>query len=117
MFNKSNIVVLFILMTAIMFITGGVSYAMINNKTEGVKINSITTSGLAFKYTEGKNKIDIKDAMPMTDLQGKNQSNFFEFEVSGITPSDKEIPYYITTRKLNGSNIVDSAIRLYLTKF
>ena len=114
--GKQKIFSLFILMTGILFVIGGVSYARFVYQDDGNKVTSITTKGVTFKYTEGDNAIGLNDAMPMTDSQGKAQSNYFEFNISSSTPKEIELPYYIIIKKSADSSNIDEAVRLYLTE-
>ena len=116
MSKRNYIVPLFVLMTALLFIAGGVSYAAYSFLGIGMKEITISTSGVAFRYTEGKNKIELSEVMPLTDEQGKNQNNYFEFEVSAYTDDTFEVPYDITVKKSDDSGNIDDAIKLYLTK-
>ncbi len=113
--KKNSLYVLFILMTGMVFLAGGISYALISYQGMGEKEISISTNGIAFKYKEGSRKIQLNDAMPMTDSEGKAQLNYFEFDLSGYTDQNYEIPYDITLRKSKNSADIDNAVKLYLT--
>lgn len=113
--KKNSVYGLFILMTGLLFIAGGVSYAILSYAGIGNKEVSISTNGITFKYTEGTRKIALESAMPMTDSEGKNQEEYFEFDLSGYTDQNYEIPYDITIRKSKDSADIDNDIKLYLT--
>ncbi len=97
--------------------TIGITYAFFSYSITGTTTTTIRSGAIEFKYKEGSRRIEITEAMPMTDLQGKNQSNYFDFEISAKTSETVDIPYDITVRKESGENILsDSMIKLYLTK-
>ncbi len=111
--NKKAIMLALI---GLFFILLGTSYAIFSNAYHGLLETTITTDGIAFKYTEGANNIALSEAFPISDEEGKNLSSYFEFYISGKAKADMEIPYYITVRKTNTSSNIDDAIKLYLTK-
>ena len=63
---------------SLILITTGTTLAVFNYFKEGQTENSITTDGITFIYTEESKigrGIQIEDAVPMTDSQGKTQTN------------------------------------------
>ena len=114
--NKKTIVV-GIMVFAIMLIAVGVAFAWFSYSRNGVKENTITAGSIKFHYQEGDRAISVTDAMPMTDQEGKTQDDYFEFDITSKTPSNMNIPYYVTVDKIAGSaDSLDSYIKLYLTK-
>ena len=97
--------------------TFGVTYAFFSYSKTGTTPSTIRSGAIEFKYKEGNRKIELTEVMPMTDAQGKKQSNYFDFEISAKTSRTLDIPYDITVRKATGENILsDSIIKVYLTK-
>ena len=121
--NKIKQMLLTILgIIGLIVITGGVTYAFFNYAKEGTTDNTVTTGTITFLYTEvsgvGKG-ISINDAFPIPDEQGKAQTGegkVFDFKVTSKTASSTSIPYEVTARKKTGSNLDESAVKLYLTK-
>jgi len=101
---------------SLFLILGGISYAWFNYNIFGSFASNLNVDSVIFRYKEGTNNISLNDAMPMTDEQGKAQTNYFEFYIEAKTPKKIEIPYFITVRKSENSLNIDEAIRLYLTK-
>ena len=55
--------------------------------------------------------------MPMTDLEGKRQTDAFDFTITADTSRTLDIPYYITVRRTADSFAdLDSVVKVYLTK-
>lgn len=115
--SKKMILSLFVLMTGVLFLVGGVSYAWFSFQANGEKSSSITTNGITFSYKEGSRTIGLNEAMPMTDSEGMNQNNYFEFDItsSGIKDS-LQIPYDIALNKSNNSSNIDDAIKVGLSE-
>ena len=97
--------------------TIGITYAFFSYSRVGTTPSTIRSGAINFSYKEGTRKIELDEVMPMTDFQGKNQSNYFDFEISAKTSRTVDIPYDITVRKATGENILsDSIIKVYLTR-
>ena len=99
----------------------GTTYAIFQYMKEGLEENSITTGAITFYYDEQKrqgNGIQIENAFPMSDLLGENQegvANVFRFQIQSDTMSKVSIPYTITARMKEGSDLPQDAIKIYLT--
>ena len=121
--NQSNSkqVLLSVLGVAILIVAViGVSFAAFSYSKTGEKVNTITTGTITMSYNENTNGINLVDALPMSDEQGKTLSgdnNTFDFTVeatingSGTTT----INYDVTATKESDSTLVDSAVKVYLT--
>ena len=121
--NQSNSkqVLLSVLGVAILIVAViGVSFAAFSYSKTGEKVNTITTGTITMSYSENTNGINLVDALPMSDEQGKTLSgdnNTFDFTVeatingSGTTT----INYDVTATKESDSTLVDSAVKVYLT--
>ena len=70
----------------IILTTVGVTYAFFSYSKTGTKENSISSGNITFLYTETSRGIELIDAMPMTDAQGKAQTgagNYFD-SIAGL---------------------------------
>ena len=110
-----SILGIFILVVAVV----GVSFAVFTFSQTGEKTNSITTGTINMSYSEPESGINLVNALPINDEQGKALSgtdNVFDFTVdttingTGITT----INYAITAVSSN-STVDNSAIKVYLT--
>jgi len=110
-----SILGIFILVVAVV----GVSFAVFTFSQTGEKTNSITTGTINMSYSESESGINLVNALPINDEQGKALSgtdNVFDFTVdttingTGITT----INYAITAVSSN-STVDNSAIKVYLT--
>lgn len=90
----------------------GTSYA-VSVKESDVKINTLTMGYLSFNFTEGNsNTIDVVNALKISDKEGINSSNYYEFSISN--DYDKSINYEILLEPI--INELDGKyIKLYLT--
>lgn len=90
----------------------GTSYA-VSVKESDVKINTLTMGYLSFNFTEGNNNtIDIVNVLGISDSEGINSSNYYEFSVSN--DYDKSINYEILLEPI--INELDGKyIKFYLT--
>ena len=69
-------------------------------------------------YVEGENAIDLKNAMPMTDVNGKaltGDNNVFDFTVNATITGTTTIDYAITATKEPDSTLPESGVKVYLT--
>ena len=112
--NNSKQVLLSVLGVAILVVAVvGVSFAAFSYSKTGEKVNTITTGTITMSYSEDTNGINLIDALPMTDEQGKalaGENNVFEFTVGATT-----INYAVTATKEFDSTIPDTGVKVYLT--
>ena len=119
--NNSKQVLLSVLGVAILVVAVvGVSFAAFSYSKTGEKVNTITTGTITMSYSEATNGINLTEALPMSDIQGKaltGTNNVFDFTVSATIQGSGEttINYAITATKESGSSLADSAIKVYLT--
>lgn len=105
---------------SLILITAGVTYAFFSYAKEGETVNTISTGTITFYYDElnGEgNGINITDALPMDDQQGKaltGANNTFNFSVTSTVSGNANIPYTITARKDKNSTLPSDQIKLYL---
>ncbi len=95
----------------------GISFAAFTYTKTGVQENTISTGTVTMSYTEGQNGINIENAIPMTDTQGKaltGDNNVFDFTVSATITGKTTINYEVVAVKDSSSTISDDSIRLYL---
>ena len=96
--KKRKILIAVIGVLGVVAIVSGVTYAWFTYSRSGVKENTITAGSVEFLYTEGTNQLKMSDAMPMTDAQGKANTDFFDFKVASKTGSSFSVPYTVTVR-------------------
>ena len=90
--------------------------------------NTVTTGTIMVSYSESGNAIDIDDAMPITDQQGADQTDAFNFTVSTKADNALTVPYEINLTKVTldctGDNtpegcygsMLDTQVKAYLLK-
>ena len=117
--NNSKQVLLSVLGVAILVVAVvGVSFAAFSYSKEGEQVNTITTGTITMSYSEDTNGINLKDALPMTDEQGKTlagENNVFEFTVSANITGTTTINYAVTATKEPDSTLDDTSVKVYLT--
>ena len=117
--NNSKQVLLSVLGVAILVVAVvGVSFAAFSYSKTGEQVNTITTGTITMSYSEDTNGINLIDALPMTDEQGKalaGENNVFEFTVGATITGTTTINYAVTATKESGSSLDDTAVKVYLT--
>ena len=114
--NKKKVLVSVLGILGIILATVGVTYAFFSYSKTGTRQNTITSGAITFHYKEGTRKIEINDVMPMTDADGKKQSNYFDFTITSKTSDLIDIPYYITVKRNGTGTNMDNIVKVYLTK-
>ena len=117
--NSSSKQVLLAVLGVIILIIAvvGVSFAAFSYSRTGEKINQITTGTITMSYTDVSNGINISDALPMSDANGKvlaDENQYFDFKVTATISGTTTINYDITATK-EDSTLPDNAVKVYLT--
>ena len=117
--NNSKQMILSILGVVILVVAVvGVSFAAFSYSKTGEQVNTITTGTITMSYSEDTNGINLINALPMTDEQGKalaGENNVFEFTVGATITGTTTINYAVTATKESGSSLDDTAVKVYLT--
>ena len=117
--KKKYLVLTLISVIAFILITIGVTYSFFSYIGLGATDNTIKAGSISFIYEETNkmgNGIKIEDALPTSDTEGKESSNYFDFKVTSSTGSTITIPYEITARVSEDSDNLSDYVKLYLTK-
>lgn len=80
----------------------GVSFAFFTYSKQGSTENTITTGTLVFKYEEKTGGINLTNAIPISDEEGKaltGSSNVFDFTVTSNIQGDVSINYEIAVKE------------------
>ena len=104
----------FVLVVAVV----GVSFAAFSYTRTGEKVNTLTTGAITMSYTDVTNGINITDALPMSDTNGKALSatnQYFDFTVAATISGTATINYAITATKEDDSTLPDTGVKVYLT--
>ena len=96
--KKRQTVIAVIGLLGVLAIISGVTYAWFSYTKAGTEENTITAGTIKFTYTEQTNGLTMRDALPMTDAQGKAQSNYFDFKIASSTANSFSVPYTVTVR-------------------
>ena len=117
--NSSRKVLLSVLGVAILVVAViGVSFALYSTSSTG-KVNSISTGTITMSYTERSNGINLTNALPISDAEGKSlkgEGNVFTFTVSATASGTVTVPYEINITKDSSTTLADGAVAVYLTK-
>ncbi len=119
--NNSKQMILSILGVVILVVAVvGVSFAAFSYSKTGGKVNTITTGTITMSYSEDTNGINLSNALPMSDDQGKalsGSNNVFDFTVTATIngSGNTTINYDVTATKESDSTLDDSAVKVYLT--
>lgn len=106
---------------SLVLITAGVTYAFFSYTKEGLTENTISTGTITFYYDEKEaegNGINITDALPMSDEEGKaleGDNNVFNFNITSTVTGNANIPYTVTVRKdTTVSTLAEDQVKIYL---
>ena len=117
--DNSRKVFLSVLGVAILLVAVvGVSFALYSTGATG-KDNSISTGTITMSYTEPSNGINLTNALPISDAEGKSlkgEGNVFTFTVSATASGTVTVPYEINITKDSSTTLADGAVAVYLTK-
>ncbi len=96
----------------------GFTYAIFTYTVTSSKTNQIRTGSIKMSYLESNtNVISINNAMPTTDLVGKNQNDYFDFTLSAEISGTSTISYDIFAQQIETENSIDNnEIKVYLEK-
>lgn len=114
-----SVVVLLILVGTVV----GMSYAAFDWISKDNEENKVTTGTVAMTYTTNSNGINITNALPMTDAQGKalkdtsdtDHNTTFKFTVSATISGNVLLSYEIGMHK-NSGTLQDNDIHFYLVQ-
>lgn len=116
--NTSKQVLLSVLGVAILIVAVvGISFAAFSYSKKGTVENTITTGTISMAYNEDSNGINIEDAVPISDAEGKaltGSGNVFDFSVTATITGKTTINYEVVASKDATSTIPDQYIKLYL---
>ena len=120
--NNSKQVLLSVLGVAILVVAVvGVSFAAFSYQGIGEVENTISTGTITMNYKEPINGINLTEALPMSDEQGKaltGQNNTFDFTVTASVTGDATISYAIVAvpdEGNKGTKVTDGTVKVYLT--
>lgn len=111
-----SILALFILIVMVI----GVSMATFTFTRESDDdVNTITTGNISLDFTEETNGIQITNAYPMSDANGKilsDENQYFDFTVKSTIVGKAKAIYEIGAEKMVSSTLENNEVKLYLEK-
>ena len=119
--KKKNLVLSIIGLIGLIVVTIGITYAVFTYTKLGTTDNTVTSGTLKFLYTENtgvKTGIQLTNALPISDIQGKaldGDNNVFDFSIEATNTGIEAIPYEVTLRKKNTSTLAEDYVKVYLT--
>lgn len=96
----------------------GVSYAAFSYINEGTTVNVIKPGEIYLKLNESKKGISMLNAVPLSDIEGKNlegEGNVYSFNVTSTIKKGSNILYNIVL-KSHLENINPNMVKVYLVK-
>lgn len=118
--NKGYFKYLFIFTILLFFCVFGITYSIYKGPSEGDD-SEITTDQIIFTYSDVDkigNGINIQDATPIPDSQGKvmvGKGQYFDFSITATT-TNKKVFYQILVNKDDRSTLTNNKVRIYLTQ-
>ena len=120
--DKKKVLILSVIgLIGLIVITIGITYAIFTYTKLGTTDNTITSGTLKFLYTENtgvKTGIQLTNALPISDTQGKaldGDNNVFDFSIEATNTGTEAIPYEVTLRKKDTSTLAEENVKVYLT--
>ena len=98
----SRRIVLSVLAIALLLVAiVGISYAVFVFTSNSKKENVINTGAISMSYVEGiTNVISIKNALPTIDDVGKQQQEYFDFQLSAKISGNAKINYQVIAKNI-----------------
>ena len=120
--NKKQLILTVLGVLVLIIAVAGISFAVWNYVFNGTLVNTISTNDISLDLLESNtNIISIENALPMSDNEGKAQTETFDFAVTSKTVKDIDIEYNINIQKLEVDNgytsLNDNQIKVYLTDY
>ena len=120
--NKKQLILTIVGVLVLVIAVVGASFAVWNYVFNGTLVNTISTNDISLDLLESNtNIITIENALPMSDNEGKAQTETFDFAVTSKTVKDIDIEYNINIQKLEVDNgytsLNDNQIKVYLTDY
>lgn len=113
--KRINKLAILVACLGIVLLTAGGSYSFFNYFGKGSTGGSITTNGVTFHYQEGNRSIALNNALPLSNSDGKNLANYFDFDITSETAIGTEIAYTVTARLSSDSTLDPNVVKIYLT--
>ena len=119
--NKRKKVITILLVIILLMLTIGISFAVWNYNFVG-SANTIDTGEVSLEFLESNTDIiSIENALPISDSDGKNQSETFDFSVKTTTSKQMDIIYGVYLEKLDVETgaiaLADDEVKVYLTDY
>ena len=120
--NKKQLILTVLGVLALVIAVAGISFAAWNYVFNGILVNTISTNDISLDLLESDDEIiNITNALPMSDNEGKAGTETFDFAVTSKTVKDIDIEYNINIQKLEVDNgytaLNDNQIKVYLTDY
>ena len=115
--KRKKIIILSLIISLILIVTLGVSYAIINFLGIGVK-NQVAITGDIYMHYNESDTIALTNIEPMSESEAlARDDNIFNFTITGKNTSDKDIYYGISLEEgaeQSGTRIKPSDVMVYL---
>ena len=117
--KKLNIIIIVLILLIVIAL--GTSYAQWNYNFIGNLTSSIQTDSMELKFLEGQDDIiNVTNALPLTDEEGKTVESF-NFAVTSKTKKNTSIGYTLSVQKLEADTgytfLDDSDMKIYLEDY
>ena len=120
--NKKLIIRIALLVIMLLLLITGTSLAAYTWRYNSTNPNRISTTEISLDFLESTDEIiNITNALPVTDEEGKYQNEYFDFSVNTKSTTPRTINYTITIEKLTADAgftlFNDSDIKVYLEDY
>lgn len=118
-YDRRYLIFILIFIVLLTFLVSSVSFAILSSTSSGTA-NTISSGSVSFSFVEGENYINIVDAYPTGDSEGKTYTGdgkYFDFSISTAynSSNSEKLSYDILLLPLSDNTLDSKYIRVYLT--
>ena len=112
---KQNKMAMCLFIIAFVLIVTGVTYGVFETFIKGEKEHVININQIKFAYYEKSGGLSLDNNSILSIEDGKNQTSYFDFDISLTTDNETNIMYNIVLEEDTSSTLDNSKIKVYLT--
>ena len=113
--EKKRKVLLAVIAMTILIAVVGVAYAFFRVILDGDRETSVEIGGITFTYNEEDEALLLSDASRMSDTDGMDQEEYFEFSITLNKNVATSVSYNIYFTEKTSNGLTANNIRYYLT--
>ena len=112
---RQNKMAMCLFIIAFVLIVTGVTYGVFETFIKGEKEHVININQIKFAYYEKSGGLSLDNNSILSIEDGKNQTSYFDFDISLTTDNETNIMYNIVLEEDTSSTLDNSKVKVYLT--